>query len=346
MLGKMLAGTSAKQERSKRSKRPGALSSLGHELRDYYVHGGHVDWVSVLLPTSIGMLSGVLISFTVTDGDKYLIEQNPLLWAGVALACGLGVSVAFMAAIATGLAIVIGVELLLDAQHPRKERRNRIRENTRHLRDSLVGERIPLTNLERVRATLRLWDESAEQRGVGWYEHILMNRWRRQRELVEGLLEISWQEALPEAIAYLTAETMTMRSGKPTNADLKDTTEVAWHLACNPTDAAVQRLLSEYLPVERKNGNGYLDFRTGVVYTPRWVYDLVRLVENAASASVRAAGPWSFGMNRRMGRQDTIGNECAPIGDVDRETVEKLYEPQGDGPLGSLREAVETARRV
>lgn len=347
MLGKMLAGTSAKQEQSKRSRRPGALSSLGHELRDYYAHGGRIDGVSVLLPASIGMLSGVLISFTVTDGGEYLIERNPLLWVGIALACGLGVSVAFVAAITTGLATVIGAELLMDARHPRRERRRRIRENTRRLQDSLVGERILLANIESIRATLRLWDESAEQRGVGWYERILMNRWRHQRELVEGLLEISWQEALPEAIKELTAQNKTMRRGKFAAVGIEANTEVAWHLACNPVDVAVQRLLYEYLPVERKNGNGYLDFRVGVVYTPRWVYDLVRLVENSATATARAAfGPWSLGPNRRTGRRDTVGNECAPIGDVDRETVEKLYEPHGNGPLGSLQEAVEAARIV
>jgi hypothetical protein len=41
-----------------------------------------------------------------------------------------------------------------------------------------------------------------------------------------------------------------------------------------------------------------------------------------------------------------VGDECVPIGNADRETVAKLYDPEGDGPFRSLEETVESARRL
>lgn len=326
--------------RETRSHRPGFFSSMGRELRDLLYDGDRIDWVSLLMVSSMGSLFGVLLSLTLETDGEYLVRAETLLWAGFALLFMLGGALLWALVATTGMAIVIGVDLLHHAGRPRRERRLRIRENTRQLRDAIVNDRIPLADLETVRTSLRVRDDSAKRNGSGWYERLLLNRWRRQRARVEGLLEISWREALPEALELLKAETRRRRWGRPTDADLEDTTEVAWYLARNPAHPAVQRLLSEYLTAERKNGDGYLEFRTGVVYTPRWVYELVRLVEQSARASRDYFGGY------RVAVQNTVSDDYAPIGDVDRETVEKLYEPHGDGPLGSLREVVETARSV
>lgn len=327
-----------------RSHRPGFLPSLGRELRDHFYYGDRIDWVAALGPTSLGTLFGIFLSLTIEEDGEYLVQTDTLRWAGIAATCILGGALLFLLVMVAGLAVVVGIDLLHQARRPHKERRRRIRNDIRQLRRAIVNDRIPLADLEMVRTSLRVRDDSAERTGSGWYERLLTNRLRHQRARVEGLLEISWQEALPEALAHLTAKAETITASKPAAADLKDTTEVVWHLAGNPVDVAVQRLLYEYLPTERKNGNGYLEFRAGVVCTPRWVYELAKLAEQSARS--RAADPWSFRINRWASRYGTIGNECVPIGDVDRETVAKLYEPNGDGPLGSLRETVETARSV
>lgn len=328
-----------------RSQRPGFLNTLRRELRDYYYeYEGRIDTVSLLLPVSIGALFGLLVSLSLESDGEPLVVADTLLWALSALGLAAAGSFALVACITLSLSIVIGVEILRENSSPRRGLRRSIRDNIRQLKEAVVNDRIPLRNLESVRVSLRLRDGSAERSGTGWYERILVNRWRRERERVEGLLEVSWQESLPEALAYLTETADAVIRSRPSAADLKETTEVAWYLAGNPVDVAVQRLLYEYLPTERKNGNGYLEFRAGVVYTPRWVYELAKLAEQSARS--RAAEPWSFRFDGRAGRYGTVGNECVPIGDVDRETVEKLYEPRGEGPLGSLRETVETARNV
>lgn len=323
-----------------RSPRARFLSSLGRELRDYHYDGPRIDWVALLLPASLGSLGGFLVSLTIEDGGNYLVATNTLLWAVIALGLMLAGTFMFHATITGGLAIVIGSELLREARRPHRERRDSIRNNLRHLKDSVVDGRIPLASIETVRATLRIRDESSERDGIGWYERRLVNRWRRQRDRIEALLETSWEQALPEAIEYLTQTARELRGTKPRTAGTEKDIEVAWYLARSPQDAGVRRLLCEYLPCERKAWKSPLEFRTGVVYTPYWVYDLVRDVENSRFSPF--AGRWSFMTNRG----DTIGSECAPIGDTDRETVEKLHEPRGDGPLKSIRETVETARRV
>jgi len=333
-----------RRARTVRSHRPGFLPSLGRELRDHFYYGNRIDWVAALMPASLGTLFGLLLSLAIEEDGKHLVQTDTLRWVGAAAACMLGGTLLFLLVTPASLAVVVGIDLLHQAHRPRKERRRHIRENIRQLRGAIVNDRIPLADLETVRTSLRVRDDSSERTGSGWYERLLMNRLRHQRARVEGLLEISWQEALPEALAYPTENTRTLRRGKPNDSDLKETTEVAWYLAGNPVDVAVQRLLYEYLPTERKNGNGYLEFRAGVVYTPRWVYELAKLAEQSAKS--QATGPWSLRFDVRVGRYGTVGNECVPIGNVDRETVEKLYEPRGKGPLGSLRETVEAARNV
>jgi len=331
-----------KRETKTPSQRPGFVSALRRELRDYYFswQGDRIDGISLFLPISIGGLFGLLLSLTIETGETYLVVANTTLWAVIALAFMLAGAFGFTASITLGLVIVIGVELLRKPNHPRKARRRSIREDTRLLQDAVSNDRIPLQDLEKVRTSLRVRDEAAGRHGADWYERILVNRWRRQRERVERILEHSWQEALPEAIEYLREECAQMRRGNPSDAD---DTEVAWYLAYSPINVAVQRLLVEYLPAERHNGNGHLEFRAGVVYTPRWVYTLVRAVEN--QSHVTTSRRWAFSPYPAATRE-AIGNECAPLGDVDRETVEKLYEPDSDGPLGSIWETIETARNV
>lgn len=338
MRTRLFTNTAAQREKTDRSRRSKFFVSLGQELRDYYRYGNQIDWLTVIGPAAFGAVFGLALSCAVADGERLLIETHTARWAFYALGFALGGALTFLATISAGLAGVICVELLREARHPMRERRRSIRENTRRLRNAIVDDRIPLSELEAVRTSLRMRDDSAGRPGRDWYERILVNRWRRQRAHVEGLLEISWRESLPEAIAYLKTESARVRRTPVTPEELADSTEVAWHLASSPTNVAVQRLLCEYLPTERRDGNGRLEFRTGVVYTPRWVYLLVRPVENHH----RAERQWLFAPAGR----NTIGDECAPIGGVDRETVEKLYEPHGDGPLGSIREAVETARHV
>jgi hypothetical protein len=100
-------------------------------------------------------------------------------------------------------------------------------------------------------------------------------------------------------------------------------------------------MLAEYVPTGRDEFSGRLVFRCGVVYTPRWVYDLAAFGERHSHLNM--SPPMFYSTYRSL---RPVGDECAPIGNADRETVEKLYDPDGDGPFRSLRETVETARRL
>lgn len=345
----MFADISAKPKHSKRVKR---TSVLREEMHSVFLREPHTSGFSEYLPALGGLsIMGVFLSIIVASDEKYGIRTNLILWIGVTLLCIIAVTLAYLAVISVVIVLGAALEYILDGRPDRQSRRRALVENTRILKKSVVNGRIPLEHLENVLITLRTGGLSGEPAARGPIEVYLMSRWLRQRLIAVELIETSWQQALPDAMARLTCYE-TQYASTPSSTFSGDTTEVAWYLARHPSDIAVLRLLSEYLPVQQTTreyqtdgiGESYSKFRIGVVYTPRWVYELVHRAENFGRHATEGQFPGRH--SRLLKRRATIGDECVPIGDVDREMVDKLYEPNGNGPLSSLKETVDTARHL
>ncbi len=346
MSPSMFADTSVKPKHRKRTKRTPVLHN---EIRSIFLHERRINGISEYLK-ALGGLSciGVFISLLVTNDEKYGIQANPVLWVGFTLVLIVCMVLLYLAVPIAVIASGTAVEYLLEGRLNRQRRRRALVTNTRILKKSVVNGLIPLMHLESVLKTLRINALSGEPAARGPVEAYLVGRWFRQRRIALQLLETSWQQALPDAM-----ESLTRHENQYTNTSSstisRDTTEVAWYLARHPSNIAVSRLLSEYLPVQQLTqskdiGDSYVEFHTGVVYTPRWVYELVRRAESSGRSTAETWFPNRY--SRLIKKHATIGNECVPIGDVDREMVNKLYEPYGNGPLSSLKQTVEIARSL
>ena len=310
-----------------------------YELDDFLRYDGRIDWYAMSLTAMPGVVAGILLGITVEREGTLLLAANPLL--GIAVTVTLLGAGALLSCGGVGLTIV-AVALIINAMDSRaagKERIRALRYNTKYLRRSVVGGRVPLDMNEMVAhglATLLivLADDASP------YERYLWRRWQRQRERTRAALALSWSQDLPTAISQLQADLSREDPGQGGTPQL-DETEVAWHLTRQPANVAVRRILAEYVPTEVDDVSGSLRFRGGIVYTPRWVYDLAAFGERHAHVQVTYP---MFQPSYRSSK--VVGDECVPIGNVDREMVEKLYDPESDGPLRSLTETVEAARRL
>lgn len=326
-----------KKDRSLRSR---LRATAQYELGDFFLYNGKIDWVSMAFVAAPGAFGGILAGLMLKTEGEALVSANPLL--------GITITIAFMAlgvlVTCVGVSLVVVVVSLtmdlLGERTPKKERIRTLRYNTKYLRRSVVGGRVPLDMNEMVthdlhrRRTITLADDA------GPYERYLWRRWQRQRERTLAALALSWSQDLTTAISQLQKARLREDSARQ-DTSYHDETEVAWHLAQQPTNVAVRRLLAEYVSTEQSDFNGSLLFRCGVVYTPRWVYDLAAFGER--HSHFRATYPM-FQPSYRNSK--VVGDECVPIGNADRETVAKLYDPEGDGPFRSLEETVESARRL
>jgi hypothetical protein len=316
------------------------LAAVRYELDDFVRYDGGIDWYAVALIAAPGVLAGILLGVTFEQGGDLLITLNPVL--GIATTLALTVLGGLLSCGCVGLTIV-SVSLIvnvIDARAAGRERIRTLRHNTKYLRRSVVGGRVPLDMNEAVtqdlhrRSTITLADDASS------YERYLWRRWQRQRERTRTALALSWSQDLTTAIRQLESDLL-QDEETHWGTYYPNKTEVAWYLARQPANVAVRRILAEYVPTEVDEFSGNLRFRRGIVYTPRWIYDLAAFGER--HTHVHATYPL-FQPSYRGSK--VVGDECVPIGDVDRETVEKLYDPAGDGPFRSLTETVEVARRL
>jgi hypothetical protein len=315
-------------------------AAVRYELEDFLCYDGRIDWYGMSLTAMPGVVAGILLGITIEREGDLLIAADPvlgiaitvtLLGVGALLSCG-GVGLTVVA-----VALIINV---MDSRAAGKERIRALRYNTKYLRRSVVGGRVPLDMNEMVthdlhrRRTITLADDA------GPYERYLWRRWQRQRERTRTALALSWSQDLTTAISELESN-LFQDDEVYWGTFYPNETEVAWYLFRQPTNVAVRRILAEYVPTEVDDLSGNLRFRRGLVYTPRWVYDLAAFGERHAHVQVTYP---MFQPSYRSSK--VVGDECVPIGNVDRETVEKLYDPESDGPFRSLTETVETARRL
>jgi hypothetical protein len=332
-----MSTTLAKQRRIRRSE---LRAAIRYELDDFFRYSGSIDWITLILLTAPGFFLGFLGSFLLEQNDEILLLANPVMGIGAALLGMLIGGSLFFGAVSAVMVMVVVAENILDRRSERKDRITTLRYNTRYLKRSIVRGRVPLDVNETVAHELHRRSTETLAADAGRYERYLWRRWQNQRNQTRVALERSWEQDLEAAIGMLEKEYGQLMPGQ-VDASYPDETDVAWHLVHQPANVAVRRLLAEYVPVERDEFSGRLLFRRGVVYTPRWVYDLAAFGEQ--HTHLQTAYPM-FQPSYRNSK--VVGDESVPIGNADRETVEKLYDPNGDGPFRSLKETVETAQRL
>lgn len=210
-----------------------------------------------------------------------------------------------------------------DARHFARERRQALRRKVWLFRNVVSDKRVRLEVYDLVSAQLCV--PPARPSG-GFRERRLQRRYALLHGRVAGIMESSRDESLETAVRLL-------GGGASNFAKRRDETQSVWHLARQPRNYAVRRLLYEHVPTSRADAwTPSIRFLSGVVVTPRWVWDLV----------VRGERAWSTGEDLPA----AVGEECVPLDDADLETLRALYEPGSSGPMGSLAEAVFAARKI
>lgn len=311
----------------------GLLRDALRETADFSRHGGRIDWIALSYP----LLSGALIG---ACGALLVVGENPLTMPLAAGAVTLGALAGALTSLAGAFVLVLTVMVFEQVgvrRAPARRRRKDLREEIRHLRKAVRTGRVPLAEIGRVTAHLRMRDEREPHPEASSGERLLWKRLQRHRRRVDAVLETSWRDSLHEAIETLRSVHAT-RSTRPL---VIDDVPTAWYLERTPADLAVSRLLVEYLDGERDRRTGNVAFVAGVVFTPRWVYELAQAGSHHAYDR-RMAPPGRYVKRSRGG----IGDECVDIGSADRETVAKLYDHGGNGPMKSLWDTVEAAKRL
>ena len=220
-----------------------------------------------------------------------------------------------------------------------RERRTVLRRKIWLLRRVVAANSVRLEVFETVRKYLAAPPEVPQ--GEGFLERRLCRRYARLLESAGRVMERSKGDSFAAALSLLTRA----RGG---SGQVLDQTLSVWHLATDPENYSVRRLLFEHVPLRApdEQADAYTTalsrwigspggydrglFVHGVVVTPRWVYDLA--VAGERGWPYDSIHPFAF------------SDECVPLADADLEVVESLYEPGGAGPMGSLEEVVNAAR--
>jgi len=244
----------------------------------------------------------------------------------------LGVPVGVALFFAFRLVLVVGGTLLerasLRAETGRK-RREDLRSELSYLRGVAKAARSRLSFEEIEEVEWNLFRRAGDQLrpDARLRERFLWKLRNRRRRLANLALDGVWKRALPHVVGQLN-EVRKNRSYLALPALVVDDVPTAWYLTCSPANPATRRLLAEYVTVDGKPAGRHAKFVPGVVFTPRWVYELVK-----------GTSPGDAGGTTRA-------SECVEVGNADRDVIANLYEHEGSGPMGSLVEVVEVAKRL
>jgi len=334
----------------RQTPRPESLYRLvARDLGDLLSEHHRPDWIALAYPAAIGAGPGALIGASLADDTR-----TRLLLAAAGLFAGASAAATALIAV---MALILAVEHTMDRSQrrrgPGRTRRHQLRHRTRRLREKTRTDRrtgrIPLENLDEAAAELSRTVEDHEHPHAGLRERHLRAKALRARHRAENTVERSWAGALDEAVETLTGQARSRRllHGDETPLEL-DGSETAWYLLRTPNTTAVRRLLVEHLPQRDGSGTDAPPFAPlfapGVVYTPRWVHELALAGELHARS--RRPWPWDHDTGGRRTWHCAIGEECVDTDGADHETIAKLYEPHGNGPLSSLSETVAIAKRI
>lgn len=312
------------------------LQDTLRETAEFFRHNGRIDWIGFSYPLAAGLMVGAAGLLLLVTTRSTATTASSLVLVGV-LGALLGAVVVGLGSLLLVLVITC-IEQTCIAGDPARRRRADLRNEIRYLRKAVRSGSVPLEDIEQVTVHLRIRDGHEPNPDAGLRERLRWKRLRRWRRRVDSVLEASWLGSLPTAVGMLRAA-YAAREQRPL---VVDDIPTAWYLERTPPHAAVRRLLAEYTPSLRDERTGNIVFfNPGVVFTPRWVYELARAGARQVSYSHMAL-PSSVARRSRGG----IGDECVDVGSADRETVAKLYDHDGNGPMKSLWDTIEAAKRL
>jgi hypothetical protein len=236
---------------------------------------------------------------------------------------------------ATAMVAIRGLfEAISERTSPGRHRRKYLRRVTVEIRKALRMREVSQTHFDRQRDAYRHDDiDAATENGL--WTRVLARRVQRLKNRLVEHVESSYHDSLSSIIAEFHA-TQGINKTNPL-----DQTEVAWTTPAPLHTFAAIRAVDGYAPLigsiafERRLVPG-----TPLVFSPRWVFDLVEFFEQPS----RQPGPWYFGPGTP--HRHPPQRQCVPLNGVDKETVLRLFEPYSQGPFADLHEAVHAASLV
>lgn len=245
------------------------------------------------------------------------------------------VSPAFTFALLGSLLLIFAIsEYIIDESTPGRRQRRRLRSMLHELRSFVKAPIDDRLDLRDQRVTWRRNATDASMHQSGLRVRLLARRVDRHRqrfvEHVQAIYDGSFDRVVGEFLA----------DNSNASKSALDQTASVWTSLPSVRTLAATRVLEGYAPLlgniafERR-----LDPGTSLVFSPRWVYDMVEFFESRT--------PTSLGEHMRMpgDRRSMFANprQCVPLNSADPETVLRLYEPQGQGPFSDLGEVVQAA---
>lgn len=271
---------------------------------------GALDWQEL---TKAGTVRGVTI---ILAGSFLVVPIAIVLWA-------------------TAMVTIHGLfESLSERTSPGRHRRKYLRRVAVEIRKALRMREVSQTHFDRQRDAYRHDDiDAATEKGI--WTRVLARRVQRLKNRLVEHVESSYHDSLNDIIAEF-------RTSRGTNWTEKlDQTDVVWTIPAPLHTFAAIRALDGYAPLtgsiafERRLVPG-----TPLVFSPRWVFDLVEFFEQPS----RHPGPWYFGPGTP--HRHPPQRQCVPLNGVDKETVLRLFEPHSQGPFADLYEVVHAASLV
>jgi hypothetical protein len=275
------------------------------------------------------LLFAIMVSTLVT-----LASSGPILEA---FSPGWGITLIVAVALLSGpLLLVAGLagfvvfmtscDVIIEVSEPGHNRRKDLRSVLRRLHAGHRALRSGWEGLDDARFVYGIFSRFTSPK-KGLWTKVLYRRAARRHDRLGRRITAVYQDSLPLATSLLR---------KNYGVTSTDASLVAWRNPYPLRSLEVERLLEEYVTFDRSVLEETRRPVGVLLFTPRWVFELI------------AAGRHSYedrlfypGM-RRTGSRIGIGPAVLLHG-ANPETVEKLYEPYSDGPMGNLEEVVGAA---
>ena len=222
----------------------------------------------------------------------------------------------------TGFVGVSVMDFLIDETYEGRRRRERLR---RGLRDVRSARRDLRRGLDGVKAALSVYTSSAiEDLGGGPWSRALGRLLRRRRRRLGARIDAVYVSSFADALAALGS-----------TPSPRDETLVVWRRPYPVRTLAAERVLAEFSdgPVSMVSPPS----PSVLLYTPRWVFDAVSS-DDYSGREERLFFPGPRGYRGRVKPLVAV-----PLEGASRETIDKLYEPTGSGPMSDLAEVVRAA---
>jgi hypothetical protein len=225
-------------------------------------------------------------------------------------------------------------EAISERTSPGRHRRKYLRRVTTEIRKALRMREVSQTHFERQRDAYRHDDiDATTEKGI--WTRVLARRVQRLKKRLVEHVESSYHDSLNSIIDEF-------RTRGPNGTGSLDQTDVVWTIPTPLQTFAAIRALDGYAPL---TGSTAFERRlvpgTPLVFSPRWVFDLVEFFEQPS----RQPYPWFSGPGTPRDYRPPQ-RQCVPLNGVDKETVLRLFEPYSQGPFADLHEAVHAASLV